>query len=119
MPVAAPAGRFAAITARIRIPNIHNPLMWHTILWPIPRPWSVFQAPAYGWMITFLRVPSGPASPIISPRLTPTEGSIPATEAISAIVELPESSGVNQYCVTVQELQTAEWTVVFIKQPSP
>ena len=118
-------GRLTPSTARIRIPDIHNPLVWHTVLWPITGPWSVFRAPAYGWMITFLKVPSGPASPTISPRLTPTEGSIPATEATSAIVELQESSGVNQYCVTVQEefgwaqLQTAEWTVVFIKQPSP
>ena len=121
----ASAGRLTSGTARIRIPDIHNPLMWHTVLWPITGPWSVFRAPAYGWMITFLKVPSGPASPIISPRLAPTEGPIPATGATSAIVELQESSGVNQYCVTVQEefgwaqLQTAEWTVIFIKQPSP
>lgn len=117
--------RLTSSTARIRIPDIHNPLSWFSFLWPVSGSWSIFQAPAYGWMITFLRVPSGPASPIVSPRLTPTEGSIPATEATSAIIELSESSGINQYCVTVQEefgwaqLQTAEWTVLFIKKSSP
>ncbi|MEJ7593793.1 MAG: hypothetical protein WKF77_19820 [Planctomycetaceae bacterium] len=112
-------------TARIRIADINNPLNWYTYLWDVPGPWSIFQATNYGWMITFLRNTHGPASPEVVPSLIPTEGSVPSTEAWSAIVELPESTGVNQYCVTVLEefgwakLQTAEWTVVIIKAPSP
>ena len=70
-------------------------------------------------------MPHGPVPtvPSVIPSLTPTDG--PSSEAWSAIVELPESNGVNQYCITVLEefgwaqLQTAEWMILVIKAPSP
>jgi hypothetical protein len=112
--------------ALIRIADVHNPSNWHSFSKALSGPWHVFQAPNYGWMITFLRVPSGPASPIVTPTLLPThEPSDPADNGWSASVALPEASGLNEYWVTVLEqyrwaqLQTAEWTVLFMKLPSP
>jgi len=111
--------------AFIRIADVHNPLNWYSYQKNVSGPWSVFKAPTYGWMITFLRVPTGPLSPIVIPSLLPTNQPVSNGDGWSATVALPEASGLNQYWVTVLEqyrwaqLQTAEWTVIFMKLPSP
>ncbi len=111
--------------AYIRIADVNNPLSWYSYRWGVSGPWSVFKAPTYGWMITFTRVPSGPAAPIVTPALLPTNRPLSNDEGWSASVALPETSGLNQYWVTILEeyrwaqLQTAEWTVLFLKIPSP
>ncbi len=112
-------------SASIIIADVHNPLAWYSFAKDVSKPWSLFQAPKYGWMITFLRVASGPQTPIITPSLIPTNRPATPDRGWSASVSLPESTGFNQYWVTVLEtyrwaqLQTAEWTVLFMKLPSP
>lgn len=74
-------------------------------------------------MLTFLRVPFGPSAPQIMPGLIPTDGQSGAPEAWSLFLQLPESGGDKEYCLTIIEakgwaqLQTAEWTVIVLKAP--
>ena len=116
--------RAALNTVQIRLPNIYDPLAWYSYTWPVNGPWSMFRAPNYGWAITFLRAPNGPPAPIVVPSLLPTNELPSADRGLSVSVSLPEATGFNQYWVTVLEehrwaqLQTAQWTVIFMKLAS-
>jgi hypothetical protein len=114
--------------ADILIPDINDPTKWYSFSETnVSAPWTPFFALPYGWIIFFLRVPSGPATPVVTPSLLPTDvvAASGADSALSASVVLPEASGFNQYWVTVLEqyrwaqLDTAQWKVIFLKNPNP
>jgi hypothetical protein len=81
-----------------------------------------------GWKVTFIKVDGGPSKPDIVPDLIPSADILKNDKALAAYVILPESGGQNQYWVTVSErltyqglrfaqLQTADWTVIFLRDP--
>ena len=112
-----------AVEGMVRVPSVNDPKVWRTIALNLSQPWRVLQLPTLGWIITFLQVPAGPVTPVITPASVPTHVVEPADKALSASVILPESGGFNQYWVPVLEkyrwaqLQTPFWTVVFLRTP--
>ncbi len=111
--------------ARVRVPKMSDLRVWRSFPFPVNKPWQYLALPEMGWHVTFLRVPAGPPSPVITPAVLPTDVEERADRAVAASVILPETGGHRQYWIPVLEkhrwaqLQTAEWTVVFLRLPLP
>jgi len=73
--------------------------------------------------VIFLKVPKGPASPVITPATLPTEAPATSDKSLSASVILLESGRFIQYWVPVLEkyhwarLDTATLSVFFMRIP--
>jgi hypothetical protein len=111
--------------ATVRLPIASDPRKWREALILVDKPWTALKMPSIGWHIYFIRTGAGPANPTITPSVTPVDQLFPKDKVISASVTLPEAGGLKQYWVPVREaylgaqLQTAEWTVIFLRDPSP
>lgn len=110
--------------ATVRLPVTSDPRKWREARIFVDKPWTALKMPSIGWHLYFLRI-AGPAKPLISPSTTPMSNIVPQGKVLSASVTLPEADGLKQYWVPVTEaylgaqLQTAEWTVVFVREASP
>jgi hypothetical protein len=109
--------------AWVRVPIVSNPSQWRNVLVPLDKPWTSLAM--NGWQLYFIRTGAGPATPTITPATVPTDAVVTLDKVLSASVTLPETGGLRQYWVPVTEtylgaqLQTAEWTVLFVRLPSP
>jgi hypothetical protein len=115
----------ASAKALLRLPDVNDPSRWHSFVLAVSKPWRFFQKADLGWMVTILRTPDGPASPVMAPTTIPAASTKPADKALCASIVLPETRGPTQYWVHVLEtyrwsqLQTPEWTVFFLRLPLP
>ena len=109
----------------VRVPCVKNPKLWRTIGFNSSQPWRLLRLPELGWIITILKVPAGPATPLITPAFAPTDVVNPPDKSLAPSIILPEGGELHQYCVPVLEkyrwarLDTANWTVVFLRAPTP
>ena len=114
-----------ALGGLVRVSSVKSPTVWQSIGVNLSQPWRMLQLPKLGWIITFLQVPAGPAIPQITPAHAPTDVVVPFDKSLAASVILPEGGVFHQYWVPVLEkyrwarLETANWTVVFLRIPIP
>lgn len=112
----------------VRVQEVSDPSSWSTSLVLLNSSFTVLEDS--GWHIIFFRISNGPSVPIVTPQTLPTNSFMFNDKVLSAYVQLPESDGMNQYWVPVTErinlfgqrfaqLQTAEWTVLFFREPAP
>ena len=132
VPVAeTPYGAKAAppMVAYVRVPVVSNPSQWKNIQKAVSSPLVRLPLPSIGWDFTFIKNPSGPASPLIAPATVPANPIAALDKVLACSIILPESSGFQQYWVPVTEslpflgkrlatLQTAEWTVIVLRDPA-
>jgi len=111
------------MVGKLRLPSVSDPKTWKSIGVDLSEPWHVTQLPLLGWIVIFFQVSTGPANPVITPATLPTDAVDSSDKSLNASVILPENGVFKQYWVPVLEqyhsarLDTANWTVFFLRTP--
>lgn len=115
------ANAIATRNALVRLPVVSDPSNWRNVCIVLDKPWTQLLMPSIGWKLYFIRTGAGGTTTVITPATAATDDVVPHDKVLCAGVTLPEAGGLKQYWVPVTneylgaQLQTPEWTVIFVR----